>query len=59
MPSFIDYYHENEIYLLINQSIVPSAYGWVDCFLFVHHIFDLSHLFELALNCKIYKYNHL
>ncbi|EFG45993.1 conserved hypothetical protein [Staphylococcus aureus A8819] len=38
MPSFIDYYHENEIYLLISQSIVPPTCGWVDCF-FVHHIF--------------------
>ncbi|MBG1079199.1 3-methyladenine DNA glycosylase, partial [Staphylococcus aureus] len=48
MPSFIDYYHENEIYLLISQSIVPSTCGWVDCFSLYPSYF-LIHLLLLNL----------
>ncbi|QCV74650.1 3-methyladenine DNA glycosylase [Staphylococcus aureus] len=55
MPSFIDYYHENEIYLLISQSIVPPTCGWVDCFFCPSYF--LIHLLFLNL-FLIIKYNN-
>ena len=55
MSSFIDYYHENEIYLLISQSISRQHADGVIVFLCVHHIFDSSPLLNLFL---ILKYNN-
>ena len=50
---FIDYYHENEIYLLISQSISRQHADGVIVFLVSIIFFDSSPLFELVLNFKI------